>query len=69
MSHVAVSNKKLMDRSIRLVAELCGLDYETAAREIFAAVDELERTAVPGAARVSTVQHVLAKRLSPGVGS
>ena len=62
MSHVAVSNKKLMDRSIRLVAELCGLDYETAAREIFAAVDELERTAGPGAARVSPVQHVLAKR-------
>ena len=62
MSHVAVSNKKLMDRSIRLVAELCGLDYETAAREIFAAVDELERTALPGTARVSPVQHVLAKR-------
>jgi len=62
MSHVAVSNKKLMDRSIRLVAELCGLDYETAAREIFAAVDELERAAVPGAPRVSPVQHVLAKR-------
>ena len=66
MSHVAVSNKKLMDRSIRLVAELCRLDYETAAREIFAAVDELERTALPGTARVSPVQHVLAKRRSAG---
>ena len=62
MSHEAVSNKKLMDRSIRLVAELCGLDYETAAREIFTAVDELERTALPGTARVSPVQHVLGKR-------
>ena len=42
MAHVAASNKKLIDRSIRLAAELGGVDYRTAAVEFFRTLDELE---------------------------
>ncbi|MDR3709751.1 MAG: hypothetical protein P4L33_15755 [Capsulimonadaceae bacterium] len=41
MSFVSVSNKKLLDRSVRLIAELCELDYETACRELFETMDAL----------------------------
>ena len=37
MSWVSMSNKKLIDRCIRLVAELGKVDYETAAQHVFAA--------------------------------
>ena len=39
MSHVSMSNKKLIDRNIRLVAELARVDYETAAETVFAAAE------------------------------
>ena len=37
MSWVSISNKKLIDRGIRLLVELGGIDYEDAAQRIFAA--------------------------------
>ena len=37
MSWVSISNKKLIDRGIRLLIELGGVDYEEAAKRIFAA--------------------------------
>lgn len=37
MSWVSVSNKKLIDRGIRLLVELAKIDYETAAQHLFAA--------------------------------
>ena len=37
MSWVSVSNKKLIDRGIRLLVELAKVDYETAAQHLFAA--------------------------------
>jgi N-acetylmuramic acid 6-phosphate etherase len=37
MSWVSISNKKLIDRGIRLLIELGGIDYEEAAQRIFAA--------------------------------
>ncbi|MBO7707409.1 MAG: hypothetical protein J6S42_01850, partial [Thermoguttaceae bacterium] len=43
MAHVAASNKKLIDRSIRLASELGGADYRTAAVEFFRTLDELEQ--------------------------
>ena len=43
MSYVAVSNKKLIDRAIRLVSELGGVDYRHAAEALFRAVEELEK--------------------------
>jgi len=43
MSWVSVSNKKLIDRGIRLLVELGGIRYEEAAERLFAAVDYVER--------------------------
>ena len=43
MSWVSVSNKKLIDRGIRLLVELGGIQYEEAAERLFAAVDYVER--------------------------
>ncbi len=40
MSYVAISNKKLIDRAIRLVAELGKLDYHTACEELFRSQSE-----------------------------
>ncbi len=43
MSWVSVSNKKLIDRGIRLLVELGGIRYEEAAERLFAAVGYVER--------------------------
>ena len=43
MSWVSVSNKKLIDRGIRLLVELGGVPYEEAAERLFAAVGYVER--------------------------
>lgn len=55
MAHVEPTNKKLVDRGSRLIAELGGVDYETACHTLFATVDELSRTVPPGAERPSPV--------------
>jgi N-acetylmuramic acid 6-phosphate etherase len=55
MANVETSNKKLIDRGTRLVAELAGLDYETACIELHRTIAELQATARPGDARVSPV--------------
>ncbi len=41
MAHVDASNKKLIDRSIRLVSELAAVDYETACNALFESLDEM----------------------------
>ena len=43
MSWVSVSNKKLIDRGIRLLVELGGVPYADAAERLFAAVDYVDR--------------------------
>lgn len=60
MSYVALSNKKLIDRGIRLVAELGGLSYEEAAVRVFSAMEETAELP-PGAERISAVQYALKK--------
>ena len=47
MSCVAISNKKLIDRAIRLVAELGGVDYHTACQEIFREMETPSSNAKP----------------------
>ena len=42
MAHVDASNKKLIDRSVRLVSELAGVDYRTACIEIFKTMEEMK---------------------------
>ncbi len=59
MSFVEVSNKKLVDRSIRLVSELCGLDYDKACYELFKSLDEIEQMRSP--VRISPAQHTIAR--------
>lgn len=58
MSHVDVSNKKLLDRGARLIAELAGLSYEKACIELFKSMDEL-RSVPPGSEKPSPVEHTL----------
>ncbi len=61
MSYVDVSNKKLIDRAIRLISEIGQVTYERACEELFAAVEELEQNTPVSSERVSTVQYVLKK--------
>ena len=42
MAHVDASNKKLIDRSTRLVVELAGVDYETACVALFESMEEMK---------------------------
>lgn len=42
MAHVDATNKKLIDRSVRLVSEIAKVDYRTACVAIFEALDEME---------------------------
>jgi len=63
MSFVAVSNKKLIDRAIRLISELGGIDYHTACVELFRSIEELESFPA-GAEKPSSVQYTL-KRVAP----
>ncbi len=53
MSYVAISNKKLIDRAIRLVAELGDMDYHRACEELFLSISE-----APGK---PAVRHTLAR--------
>lgn len=59
MSWVDVTNKKLMDRGIRLIAEIGGLDYRQSCIRLFEAVEELESSHIASAENVSAVQFVL----------
>ena len=55
----ALTNKKLMDRGIRLISEIGGLDYGESCRRLFAAVEELAASPAPAKEKPSAVQHVL----------
>ena len=59
MSWVSMSNKKLIDRSIRLVAELGSTDYGTAAERVFAAEEWIGRQDWSGREEPSPVQVAL----------
>jgi len=62
MSWVSISNKKLIDRGIRLVAELGRLDYRTAAERLFAAEEWVEGQDWTGRERACAVQVALRMR-------
>ena len=69
MSFVDVTNKKLMDRAIRLISEIGGIDYRESCIKLFQAVEELSGPPA-GAEKPSAVQYVLdrLKRSSPVSG-
>ena len=67
MSWVSISNKKLIDRGIRLLSELGGVGYEDAAQRIFAAEEWIESQDWTGREEPCAVQVALSqlRRRSP----
>ena len=59
MSFVDTTNKKLIDRAVRLISELGQLDYQTACEMLFEAKEIQQQT--PEKDRESPVQMVLKK--------
>jgi hypothetical protein len=61
MVYVDPTNKKLIDRGIRLVAELSGVDYRTACYALYETLEELSRTVRPGEERPSPVSLTISR--------
>ena len=61
MSWVSISNKKLIDRGIRLLVELGGVSYEEAAQRLFAAEEWIRSRDWTGKEEPCAVQVALAK--------
>ncbi len=61
MSWVSISNKKLIDRGIRLLVELGGIKYDEAAERLFAAQEWIERQDWTGKETPCAVQVALAQ--------
>ncbi len=59
MSWVDISNKKLIDRGIRLLVELGGVSYEDAAQILFTAEEKLNAEDWTGREKPSAVQEAL----------
>ncbi len=61
MAHVDTTNKKLIDRGSRLVAQLAGVDYETACYALHETNEELRTTAWQDKSRPSPVAATIEK--------
>ena len=61
MSYVSLSNKKLVDRSIRLISELGGISYKDACDALHQSVYELEQCDFTDKEEPSPVQFTLSK--------
>jgi N-acetylmuramic acid 6-phosphate etherase len=59
MGWVEATNKKLIDRSIRLVAELCDLSYHEAAVELFLSLGQIETIVQAGGSKPSPARHTI----------
>jgi N-acetylmuramic acid 6-phosphate etherase len=59
MSCVEISNKKLRDRGIRLISEICGLSYRDACYTLHEAIERLKEETPPGEERLSPVQYTI----------
>ncbi|GJM27451.1 MAG: hypothetical protein DHS20C17_00860 [Cyclobacteriaceae bacterium] len=58
MSWVEVSNKKLRDRGIRLISEICGLNYQNSCYKLHETLEELKATKLDS---LSPVQYTIKK--------
>ena len=56
-----VSNKKLKDRAIRLISEICSLSYAEACFELHEALEELKEADDSTKERISPVQYTIKK--------
>ncbi len=61
MSFVSMSNKKLIDRCIRLISELAAISYNEACYALHQSIVELEQTDFTGKEEPSPVQYTLNK--------
>jgi N-acetylmuramic acid 6-phosphate etherase len=61
MSFVSMSNKKLVDRCIRLISELAGVSYKEACLALHQSIVELEGMDFTGREEPSPVQYTLTK--------
>ncbi|ODS86431.1 MAG: hypothetical protein ABS46_01170 [Cytophagaceae bacterium SCN 52-12] len=61
MSWVEVSNKKLKDRGIRLIAEITNRSYEDACYRLHESLEELRQVQNPHGERISPVQYTIQK--------
>lgn len=59
MTHVEPTNKKLIDRGIRLIAELAGVDYKTACYALHETCALQSSTGCPGKEKTSPVAQTL----------
>jgi N-acetylmuramic acid 6-phosphate etherase len=59
MSCVEISNKKLRDRGIRLISEICGLSYRDACYSLHEAIEKLKEETPAGEERLSPVQFTI----------
>ena len=59
MSCVEISNKKLRDRGIRLISEICGLSYRDACYALHEAIEKLKEETPTGEERLSPVQFTI----------
>ncbi len=67
MAHVEPTNKKLIDRGTRLVAELAGVDYAAACYALHETIEDLTRTIAPGQPRPSPVALTITRLLGGNV--
>jgi len=68
MSCVEISNKKLRDRGIRLIAEICGLSYRDACYSLHETIERLKKEIPAGEERLSPVQFTINQYKSGGEG-
>ena len=59
MAYVEPTNKKLIDRGTRLIAELAGVDYETACHALFETIDRQTQNLKPGEEKPSPVAETI----------
>jgi N-acetylmuramic acid 6-phosphate etherase len=59
MSWVDISNKKLRDRGIRLISDICGINYRDACYMLHEAIEELEGINFAGSEKPSPVQYAV----------
>lgn len=58
MVHLNISNKKLVDRATRIIADLCSVDYDTANYELFYSKLLLESRGIERSTTVETVDRL-----------
>jgi N-acetylmuramic acid 6-phosphate etherase len=67
MSWVDVTNKKLKDRGIRLISDICGIDYKEACYALHESLEELKSFDIAAGEKPSPVQYTIRRIGIPGM--